>query len=126
MGSASGAPAAGSRSSVLSRSDSEPERPERRTSRYEAPKRDEEAEANRKIKAKRARETRRSTQVRLSHSHSWILITLCGVGGVCQCDSILATNVASDVYYGKHLSMRVLHSALILQCNGYLSTVFCD
>lgn len=35
---------------------------ERRSSRFEAPKRDEEAETNRKIKAKRARETRRSTQ----------------------------------------------------------------
>lgn len=35
---------------------------DRRSSRFEAPKRDEEAETNRKIKAKRARETRRSTQ----------------------------------------------------------------
>lgn len=48
----------------LSRSESEPSKcPERKAGRYEAPKRDEEAETNRKIKAKRARETRRSTQV---------------------------------------------------------------
>lgn len=51
----------------LDRTQSTPEFPanpaERRASRFEAPKRDEEAEANRKIKAKRARETRRSTQV---------------------------------------------------------------
>ena len=49
----------------ITRSESEPERnnPERRISRYETPKRDDEAETNRKIKAKRARETRRSTQV---------------------------------------------------------------
>lgn len=63
---AAGNDTAAKSSSVLTRSESEPEKPaERRASRYEAPKRDEEAETNRKIKAKRARETRRSTQVGL-------------------------------------------------------------
>lgn len=52
-------------SKVLDRSQSALEDPKttKRQTKFDQPKRDEEAEANRKIKAKRARETRRSTQV---------------------------------------------------------------